>query len=377
MFSGLTTRRTTMTTWPRLGAVALLLAVVWCGGPVRAGAANPPTLPSAGYVPAPQPVDTGRYLIGAVMCPLWQGGRRWGDLVAYPERKPALGWYDEGDPEVTDWEISWALDHGISFFMVCWYRAKDNFAEPAVRPALGHWLHDGLPRSRYGDRFKFAIMWENANKQYANPTSEADLLTKLVPFWIENYFRRANYLVIDGRPVFSIYSPEKFVRELGGEALAAAAIEAMRAACVRAGFKGLHLLGQYCWGEPKKLQELAGEVRRIGMDASWAYHWPTFTGAFRNNLRPSGSEAIAAQERLWQTQPPATCTHALDGLGFTSVALVVFQSAVAAHTGGIRHALPSGQDAAGSASGGRTRIPPRAAGQLERVRRRALPFSDA
>ena len=57
-------------------------------------------------VPAPRPVDTGRYLLGAVMCPLWHDGSRWGAIARFPEREPLLGWYDEGDPEVTDWEIS-------------------------------------------------------------------------------------------------------------------------------------------------------------------------------------------------------------------------------------------------------------------------------
>jgi hypothetical protein len=237
------------------------------------------------------------------MCPLWQDGRRWGDIAAYPEREPLLGWYDEGDPAVTDWEIAWALDHGISFFLVCWYRAKNSADEPVVRPTLGHWLHEGLPRSRYGDRFKFAIMWENANQALPCPTTEADFIGKLVPYWIEQYFRRANYLVLEGKPVFSIYNAEKFVRELGGERQAAAALEQLRAACVRAGFKGLHLLGQYCWGPPPQLEKQARQIQRLGMDASWAYHWPTFTGAFGGNLRPSGAQAVAAQEQLWQSQP--------------------------------------------------------------------------
>jgi hypothetical protein len=257
----------------------------------------------AAYVPAPRPADTGRTLVGAIMCPLWNDGRRWGDIVPYPEREPLLGWYDEGDPEVTDWEITWALDHGISFFLVCWYRAKGNFDEATVRPTLGHWVHEGLPRSRYGNQFRFAIMWENANRALPTQTTEADFLGKLVPNWINEYFLRPNYLVIDGRPVFSIYNPEKFARELGGEAQAAAALAAMRDACVRAGFRGVHLLGQYCWGPPPRLAEQAGVIQRLGMDASWAYHWPTFTGAFGRQLRPTGVEAIAAQERLWREQP--------------------------------------------------------------------------
>jgi hypothetical protein len=289
--------------WTLLSLVVLFPAFVAGAATNARGNAD---APAAGrYVPAPKPVDTGLYLLGAIMCPLWQGGKRWVDLVAYPERTPLLGYYDEGSPEVTDWEITWAVDHGISFFLVCWYRAKDNFDEPQVRPVLGHWLHDGLPQSRQGNALRFAIMWENANKSLPVKTSMSDFRDKLVPFWIEQYFQRSNYLLIDGKPVFSIYNADKFVSDLGGEGPAAAALEEMRAACVRAGFKGLHMLGQYCWGAAPALERQSRLIQRLGMDASWAYHWPTFAGVLRGNLRPTGAEILAAQEQLWRAQPPS------------------------------------------------------------------------
>ena len=254
------------------------------------------------YVPPPEAVATGRYMVGAIQCPLWNDGIRWPAIAPYPDREPVLGWYDEGNPEVTDWEIKYALDHGISFFMMCWYRAKDNANQP-VKPALEHWLREGLFHSRYGDQFKFAINFENGNQSFCGKTSERDLLENLLPFWIENYFSRSNYLVLDGKPVLAIYNVERFIRDLGGEKRAPAVIAKMRVACKQAGFKGIYLLGQYCWGTPPELLSQAEQVQRLGMDASWSYHWPTFTGAFGDELRPSGQQAIAAQETLWRNQP--------------------------------------------------------------------------
>jgi len=254
------------------------------------------------YIPMPVRAETGRYLIGAIQCPLWNNGIRWPAIATYPDREPVLGWYDEGNPEVTDWEIKYALDHGISFFMMCWYRAKDNANQP-VKPALEHWLREGLFHSRYGDQFKFAINFENGNQSFCGKTSERDLLENLLPFWIENYFSRSNYLVLDGKPVLAIYNVERFIRDLGGEKRAPAVIAKMRVACKQAGFKGIYLLGQYCWGTPPELLSQAEQVQRLGMDASWSYHWPTFTGAFGDELRPSGQQAIAAQETLWRNQP--------------------------------------------------------------------------
>jgi len=236
------------------------------------------------------------------MCPIWRGGSPWKRILKYSDREPVLGWYDEGNPEVTDWEIKFALDHGISFFLVCWYRQIDNFGKP-VKPALEHWLRDGLFHSRYGNDFKFAINFENDNRHYAGQTSENDLLQNLLPFWIENYFRRTNYLVLDGKPVLAIYNVKKLVQNLGGEARAKAAISKLRAACLQAGFKGVYLFGQYCWGNPDELSEQAGQIQRVGMDAGWSYHLPTFTGAFANDQHPSGTQAIAAQDYLWRTLP--------------------------------------------------------------------------
>jgi hypothetical protein len=253
-------------------------------------------------VPPPVPVNTGRYLVGAVMCPIWRGGDCWEAIKPFPDREPLLGWYEEGSAEVTDWEIKWALEHGISFFMVCWYRKKGNEGKP-VQPALDHWLHQGLVHSQFGGQFKFAINFENNHRKFGGQISENDLLAHLLPYWIENYFHKPNYLLLDDKPILSIYNVERFVRDLGGEQRASVVIEKMRAACRQAGFEGLHLLGQYCWGPPKKLQEQAARIRRIGMDVSWSYHWPTFTGAFGHQSHPTGAQAIAAQEHLWQTLP--------------------------------------------------------------------------
>jgi hypothetical protein len=266
----------------------------------------PPTPPPATSLKGPDSpptvVETGRFLIGASMCPIWRGNQCWEPLRDFPDRKPLLGWYDEGTPEVTDWEIKWALEHGISFFLVCWYRASGNENKPVV-PALSHWLHEGLPQSRFGGQFRFAINFENNHPMFGGRVSEADLFEHLLPYWIENYFRRSNYLVVDGRPVLAIYNVRRFIEDLGGEAAATAAIARMQSVCRDAGWKGLYLLGQACWGPPAELQRQAAQIVRIGMDASWAYHLPTFTGAFAGRLRPTGGEAIAAQEKLWDSWP--------------------------------------------------------------------------
>lgn len=227
--------------------------------------------------PEPNPAYTGRYLVGAQMCPIWGSPERWAPIRAYPEREPVLGWYAEGSPEVTDWEITYALDHGISFLLVCWYRARDNLGRSPIESLFPAWLEEGLPGSRFGDRFRYALMWENANQAASSVASESDLLDNLVPWWIERHFGDPHYLRVDGRPLFAIYSVERLVEDLGGEEVARQAIGRMRAAVREAGLGELLLLGQHCWGGPEETVRL---IRSLGLDYCFAYHLPTFRAPY-------------------------------------------------------------------------------------------------
>ena len=79
------------------------------------------------YIPEPAPVST-PILIGAHHCPLWEADkpRMWDNVLKHPERTPALGFYSQENPEVSDWETKWAVEHGISFFIYCWYRTSQG-----------------------------------------------------------------------------------------------------------------------------------------------------------------------------------------------------------------------------------------------------------
>jgi hypothetical protein len=277
------------------GAVAGQATVTATGPGVTSSATSipisfspPVTVTEADYVPAPQPPPSD-YLVGAHYCPLWKQGSRatvWEPIVPFTERKPALGYYDEDDPEVTDWEIKWALDHGIQYFVYCWYRASQG---KPVEQMLGHAIHDGLFNSRYGSQFKFAIMWENQGKGTSGIASEEDLLTNLVPFWIENYFQRDNYLKVDGKPLLFIYRPEFLVDDLGSVENVRSALDKARDACREAGLGGLTILGEYRGTAPAPLQLMVDE----GLDYAFQYCWPV------DSVPPA--EAVAAQEGYWKS----------------------------------------------------------------------------
>ncbi len=108
--------------------------------PSIAATAQGPAEPSK-YVLEPRPAKT-KYLVGAHYFPGWKEGTHfvpwpgetqawgWYKIEPYLNRTPLLGYYDEGSPEVADWEIKWALEHGISYFVYCWYRQRDNVGKP-------------------------------------------------------------------------------------------------------------------------------------------------------------------------------------------------------------------------------------------------------
>lgn len=247
------------------------------------------------YVPRPERAQTGNYELGVFRCPLWNSQTRpgsWDPVKKFPERKPILGWYEEGNPEVTDWEIKYAVEHGISFFVECWYRKKDNLGKPAEY-VLGHWL-ESLSESRYKDEIRYMIMWENRNKIACGIESEADLMNNLMPFWIDNYFSQPNYFRVDGKPVLMIYGYDVFIRELGGEQQAAHAIAKMKQACISAGLNGLWVLAEHHLHFNRDIPE----AKNAGFDAITSYHWPSFTGMMRV-VPDDRREIVAMQKACW------------------------------------------------------------------------------
>ncbi|MBI5821012.1 MAG: glycoside hydrolase family 99-like domain-containing protein [Verrucomicrobia bacterium] len=242
------------------------------------------------YIPEPVPART-QILVGAHNCPLWEADKpqMWANILKHPERTPALGFYSQENPEVADWETKWAVEHGVSFFIYCWYRASQG--EP-VKQRFGSAIHDALFKSRFVDKLKFTIMWENQSRGTAGVADERDLMTNLLPFWMENYFKHPSYLKVDNKPVLFIYRPEFLVKDLGSIEAVRRAFDRMRQACRDAGFAGLYLLGEYRGLDARHL----ALMKQLGLDYTFAYCW-----GIPNS--PTPPQAIEAQmQKIQQTQ---------------------------------------------------------------------------
>ena len=272
------------------GPAEIILEISSAGGavvrqPLAIDFLPPVALQKLDAVPPAEPVAADM-LVGAIHCPLWEADRvdLWRGVLRHPERMPALGLYAQENPQVADWEAKWALEHGISFFVYCWYR---NGEGGPVKTRFGRGLHDGYMKSQFAGKLKFAILWENNADGIGGVADERDLLENVVPYWIENYFKHPGYLQVDGKPVLSIYETDRFIQDLGGPEPAARAIEKMRAACRAAGFAGLTLLGEDRGFVPAKLDRMAA----LGVDASFAYCWYVASN-------PTPDEAAARQLEL-------------------------------------------------------------------------------
>lgn len=226
------------------------------------------------YVPTPCPATADR-IVAAHYYPAWKKGtagfhRGFDDLHGFPERTPLLGYYDGDSPEACDWEIKWAIEHGINCFIFCWYRKKDNFGKPMTVSdlRLGETLHNGFLNAKYGNMMNFAIMFEAQNDW--GGTDEEDLINNLMPFWIENYFRRENYLKIDGKPVLFVYDAHSQIKNAFADAQDQKRVfDKCRKIAVDAGFDGMIFAIEYRGEETAEIEEYC----RQGYDFAYAYCW--------------------------------------------------------------------------------------------------------
>ncbi len=260
-------------------ALAILVAL---GAGCRPVSMDPPPRAEAA-IPPPRPVSAGAYQVGVYYFPGWPTREKWKVLDAFPERTPLLGYYAEGDPSVMDWQIKWAVEHGISFFVFDWYWDRG-------RRQLEHALHDGYLKARFRPYLKFCLLWANHNPR--GSSSEADLLA-VVDHWTAHYFREPGYVRLDGKPVVIIFSAKRLREDMGSEAVAAA-IRRMRARVEAAGFPGLFLMGTVD-ENPDNIAALHAE----GYDAGTGYNYPRAGMQDESGNRGPYEDAVDGYERIW------------------------------------------------------------------------------
>lgn len=231
---------------------------------------------------APPKAVHGKLDVGVYYFPGWKSASSWEPITRFPERRPVLGWYREGEPGIADWQIRWAVEHGITFFAYDWYWNQGA-------RSLEHGIHDGLFHAKYGNLLKFCLLWANHNPEN---TSSFDDCLAVTDFWIDNYFKRPEYYTLDGKPVVIIFSTYRFRSDMGSPEVRRA-FDAMKARCVEKGLKGLYLIA--CVGDTGEAARAAEE----GYDAVTAYNWPGL-GVQGSEKWVPYSELLDGYRRQWE-----------------------------------------------------------------------------
>ena len=214
------------------------------------------------YCPKPiVPKGYGDYNIGINMCSLWRTGNHigWDCITAFPEIKPVLGYYDEGIPEVADWEIKFMVENGVTAQYYCWYLGQYRDG-PIKKTRLSDALVDGFMNAKYSDMMQFGIIFEAA----ATPASPESFKKYIVPYWIENFFTDKRYARIGNKAVICIYSLDGIANRFGGVEKVKDCFDFLREQVKKVGFEDLIIFTN---------MEINERAKAMGVDACYVYGW--------------------------------------------------------------------------------------------------------
>jgi len=217
----------------------------------------------ADYVPEPKPAEKkGDYYVGMNICSLWRTGDHvgWDCITPFDEIKPLMGYYDEGLPEVADWELKWMCEHGIDFELYCWYSVEED--APQKNTVLSSAIHGGHFHAKYSDKVKMALLWEAAN--CAHPKGVEAFKKYLVPYWLDYFFSDPRYMRIDNKAIMSVFGAGRLITDLGSAEAVKECLQYLRDKVKELGYDDLIIMA--CSGADPMMVE-------CGFDAVHAYNW--------------------------------------------------------------------------------------------------------
>jgi hypothetical protein len=256
------------------------------------------------YIPAPKAVHS-KVTLGVYIFPGWyrdmgstqypyythDNDSEWKKAVAKkPKPRALLGFYSDSIPEVNDWHIKWALEHGISFFAFDWYWN-------AGEKRLSRTLEDGFLNAKYCSQMKFCIHWCNHALDWHNPLDfNRKALLEMTNYLADKYFKLTNYLMVDGRPVFIIWQPMAVVNANGGPDGFKIVLQEMNSILHSKGFKDIYLISMYNETE---------NIRKAGFNAFTGYAYygadPDSKYEFKSGYSLPYEDFLKHQETSWKS----------------------------------------------------------------------------
>ena len=227
-------------------------------------------------------------------CDLWSSAAIWRSVLSrQPGNRPLVGAYDDAYASVADARIALALRAGVTAFQSCWFREHGNAGQPVMTEYEG-FIRALADQAGLRDRVRWSLFWDNTNPAGDGVSGVDDFLTHLVPFWIDAYLSRTNYLSIGGRKLLAIGDAHAFATQTGGIGQARIALAGLRARARQAGLGELIVLTCNN-GDSHASNDTA---HRIGFDGVMAYATPIFTGLLQGTA-PSDGEVMRAERQSW------------------------------------------------------------------------------
>ncbi len=199
-------------------------------------------------------------------------------------KQPLWGYEMDNDPKVVERWIETATKYGVNNFVYDWYWFMNQ-------PYLESALNDGFLKAPNNEKMSFYIMWANhfVKHNYWNwhkyggdesilfdPVLDQKNYKIIVDRIINQYFKKPNYLQIDGCPVFGIFSLENFLLGFDNNVdKAAEALEYFRNQARKAGFKGVHFQEMPGKGKPlteKQVAEANEFYKKLGINSIAFYN---------------------------------------------------------------------------------------------------------
>ena len=200
----------------------------------------------------------------------------------FPEREPIWGWREDGDG-VMEMQIDYAANAGLSYWGFCWYE-NSLTGQKEYMDNLNNALELFL-QSPNNDRLEFFLM----SSFPVQDSNWGKVIDGTVP-----YFKKSNYLKVDGKPIIAFFNSDQMLDEFGVGSGVKSRLEKLRGKARDIG------MGEILVGARSASYSNQSGYKNSGFDFVFAYHYADEgrTHAGKNDYKNLNVAANTAWDKI-------------------------------------------------------------------------------